>query len=144
MHIHQNLVSTVRRQLNEFGLRGVTRRKPFISLKNRKARLCFIKEHIDWTQSNSGLVLWSDKSKFNLVSSDGIQYVRHLKNERCNPRYQVPTVKHGGRHVSYEGIFFAKGIDPLFRVFIPCIYILYSVKRYNASLYLSRHSKKNK
>nr|KAF7411098.1 hypothetical protein H0235_013705 [Vespula pensylvanica] len=52
MHIHQNLVSTVQRQLNEFGLRGVTRRKSFISLKNRKARLCFIKEHIDWTQSN--------------------------------------------------------------------------------------------
>ncbi|KAF7388678.1 hypothetical protein HZH68_012620 [Vespula germanica] len=39
IHINQNLMSTVQRQLNKFGLRGVTRRKPFISLKNRKASL---------------------------------------------------------------------------------------------------------
>ena len=40
---------TVQRRLNEFGLMGrVARKKPLISEKNRRKRLAFAKEHVDW------------------------------------------------------------------------------------------------
>lgn len=40
-------------------------------------------------------MLWNDKSKFNLVSSDSVQYFYHPKNERYNSQYEVLIVKHG-------------------------------------------------
>ncbi|KAF7388679.1 hypothetical protein HZH68_012621 [Vespula germanica] len=58
-----------------------------------------------WAIKEWSKVLWSDENKFNLVSSDGIQYVRHSKNESMVP----------GTYCKTWWVFFAKGIDPLFR-----------------------------
>lgn len=52
-------VSTIKRRLNEFGLMGrIARKKPFIFKKNRKTRLEFAKEHVNWTEEQ-----WSKVSK---------------------------------------------------------------------------------
>lgn len=110
-------VSTVKRRLAEAGLHGRRpSKKPLISAKNRKARLAFARKHKDWTQQQWSKVLWSDESKYNLFSSDGIKYVRRPKNQRNNVRYQVPTVKHGGGNVMVWGCFSSNGTGPLVRV----------------------------
>jgi transposase len=88
---------TARRRLNEAGLFGRRpSRKPLISEANRKARAAFAKDHLHWTKEEWAKVLWSDESKFNLFSSDGVRYVRRPVGKRYDVRYQVPTVKHGG------------------------------------------------
>lgn len=91
---------TVRRILNNaklFGRRPA--KKPLISVKNRKARKTFAREHLHWTIDNWSKVLFSDESKFMLFSSDGIRYIRRPVGKRYDIRYQVPTVKHGGGSV---------------------------------------------
>lgn len=55
--------STVRRRLAEAGLRGCkARKKPYLSEKNRKARLEWAKNHRHWTVEDWANVLWSDET----------------------------------------------------------------------------------
>ena len=76
-------VSTVKRRLATVDLNGRRpSRKSMISDKNRKVRLQFAKKYASWTIVDWSKILWSDESKFNLFSSDGIQYVRRPKNKR--------------------------------------------------------------
>lgn len=108
---------TVARRIAAAGLNGrVAVKKPLISKKNRAARLRFARLHQNWTVADWKKVLWSDESKFNLFGSDGKQYVRRPKNTRFNPRYQLPTVKHGGGNVMVWGCFSYSGVGPLFHV----------------------------
>lgn len=51
-------------------------KKPLVSKKNRKARLEFAKEHINWTVTDWSKILWSDESKFNLFENDSRSNVR--------------------------------------------------------------------
>lgn len=78
-------------------------KKPLISKKNRLARLAFARRYQHWTKNEWEKILWSDESKFNLFSSDGIRYVRRPPGERYKPIYQIPTVKHGGGNVMIWG-----------------------------------------
>jgi hypothetical protein len=50
-------------------------------------------------------VLWSDESKFNILGSDGIKYIWCPIDQRFNPKYRFPTVKHGGGNVMVWGCF---------------------------------------
>lgn len=108
---------TVRRRLVTAGL--LSRRpakKPLLSKKNVKARLAFALEHINWTVEQWKRVVFSDESKFNLFNSDGIQHVRRPAGKRLDPKYTVPTVKHGGGSVMVWGCFSAYGMGPLHRI----------------------------
>lgn len=110
-------VSTVRRRLNDAGLYARRpSRKPHISAKNRKARVEFAKKHLSWGVKEWSKVLWSDESKFNLFSSDGIQYVRRPIGKRSDRKYMVPTVKHGGGSVMVWGCFSRDGTGPLIQI----------------------------
>lgn len=110
-------VSTVKRRLKDFGLKGRRpSKKPLISAKNRKQRLAFAKRHRSWTSKEWSNVLWSDETKFNLVASDGIRYVRRPINKRFDVRYQIPTVKYGGGNVMVWGCFSRYGVGPLARI----------------------------
>lgn len=104
-HLEVNVgVHTVRRRLRESELYARRpAKKPYISSINRKKRLDFAKRHMHWTSEQWAKVLWSDESKFNLFSSDGIRYVRRPPGRRYSPRYQVPTIKHGGGSVMVWG-----------------------------------------
>ena len=87
--------------------------KPFISARNRKAHLEFAEMYKSWTRQEWARVLWSDERKFNMFSSDGIRYIRRPPNKRDYPKYQVPTVKHGGGHVMVCGCFSRSEVGPL-------------------------------
>lgn len=110
-------VSTVKRRLAALGLHGRRPcKKPLISLRNRRQRLAFAKYHRSWTVAEWSKVLWSDESKFNLHSSDGIRFVRRPVGRKFDHRYQVLTVKHGGGSVMVWGCFSYDGVGPLVRV----------------------------
>ncbi|XP_047137568.1 uncharacterized protein LOC124814061 [Hydra vulgaris] len=64
--------NTVRRCLDIAGLFSYRAAKnPFISEKNRKARLEFAYAHKNWTVEQWSHILWSDESKFNMHHSEG-------------------------------------------------------------------------
>ncbi|CAD6200157.1 unnamed protein product [Caenorhabditis auriculariae] len=110
-------VSTVKRRLNAAGIMGRRPvKKPLISEKNRAARVKWAKEHLNWTRQDWNKILWSDESKFLLFGSDGIQWVRRPIGFRYHPKYQLPTVKHGGGSCMVWGAFSGSGIGPLHRV----------------------------
>lgn len=109
---------TIRRKLVEANL--FSRRpakKPLLSKKNIRDRLKFAKEHQNWTIAQWKRVCFSDESKFNLFSSDGIRHVRRPPNTRLQPKYTKPTVKHGGGSVMVWGCFSGYGgMGPLYRI----------------------------
>ena len=105
---------TVSRRLHDVGLFGrIGVKKPFISEKNRKARLEFANAHKDWTIEDWQKVAFSDESKFNLFGNDWKQYVRRPRSTRMDPKYCIPNVKHGGGNVKVWGIFSTSGVGPL-------------------------------
>lgn len=106
--------STIQRRLREnnlFGRRPA--KKPMVSTKNRAARLEFAKLHINWSVAQWSKVVWSDESKFMMFGSDGTRYVRRPVGSRNDPKYQLPTMKHGGGNVMVWGCFSRDQIGPL-------------------------------
>ncbi|EFN82678.1 Transposable element Tcb1 transposase, partial [Harpegnathos saltator] len=83
---------------------------------NKKARLDFAKKFEHWTEVDWRKVLFSDESKFQSFGSDGIKYIRRPTGTRYNSRYQIPTVKHGGRNVMVWGSFPYNGVGPLVEI----------------------------
>lgn len=110
-------VRTVRRRLNEFGLMGhVSRKKPFVSLKNRKARLLFARRHLNWTSDQWRNVLFTDESKFNMFGSDGKVYIRRRPKEEFDPRCTKKTVKGNGGSVMVWAGFSRRGVGPIHHI----------------------------
>ncbi|CAO4387042.1 unnamed protein product [Caenorhabditis nigoni] len=110
-------VATVKRRLNAAGIMGRRpAKKPLITKKNRAARVKVAKDHLNWTRQDWNKVLWSDESKFLLFGSDGIQWIRRPVGSRYDPKYQLPTVKHGGGSCIVWGAFSGTGMGPLHRV----------------------------
>lgn len=108
---------TVGRRLVAAGLNArVPLKKPWVSARNRKARLKFAEEHRGWSSKDWENVLWTDESKFCLFGSDGRRYVRRPKGQRTSPRYMSATVKHGGGNVMVYGAFSAAGVGPLLKI----------------------------
>ncbi|CAD6200038.1 unnamed protein product [Caenorhabditis auriculariae] len=82
-------VSTVKRRLNAAGIMG--------------RRVKWAKEHLNWTRQDWNKILWSDESKFLLFGE-------------YHPKYQLPTVRHGGGSCMVWGAFSGSGNGPLHRV----------------------------
>lgn len=61
-------------------------------------------------------VLFSDESKFQLFGSDGLLYVRRPEGKRYNPKYVLPTIKHGGGSLIVWHAFSVKERSPIFRI----------------------------
>ena len=89
--------STIKRRLHQSEYRGFTTRcKPLVSLKNRKARLEFAKQHLKKPSQFWNNILWTDDTKINLYQSDGKRRVWRRKGTAHDPKYTTSSVKHGG------------------------------------------------
>lgn len=87
---------TILRRLRQSGVRARTpRKKPLLNIEQRRKRLVWAKEHIEWTEEQWKTVLWSDESKINLFGNDGNQFVWRRRGESNNVQCLVPTVKRG-------------------------------------------------
>lgn len=95
LQLHHVSERTIRRVLVKRGnLKShYAARKPFISPKNRLARLKWAKEHVDWTDEQWDNVFWSDESPFH-YKCQGRKRVWRGKNMRLDPKCMQGTVKH--------------------------------------------------
>ena len=71
-------------------------KKPFISPKNRKARIELANAHKHWTINDWKRVLWSNESKYDMKGPDGNLKVCRPKSKRLDPKYTKEMVKKGG------------------------------------------------
>uniref|UniRef100_A0A8R1HSJ7 G_PROTEIN_RECEP_F1_2 domain-containing protein n=1 Tax=Caenorhabditis japonica TaxID=281687 RepID=A0A8R1HSJ7_CAEJA len=108
---------TIKRRLQANGLHGRRPvRKPFISEKNRRVRVAWARAHLNWGRAEWAKHIWSDESKFNMFGSDGNAWIRRPVGARYLPKYQLPTVKHGGGSCMVWGCFSAGSMGPLRRI----------------------------
>lgn len=107
---------TVRRRMaSETGFDSYWQtKKPFISPENRKRRLAWAKEHLDWTDEDWQTVLWSDESPFVLIFNRKKRVWRSY-NERYEPWATKATVKHDIK-INVWGCFSYDGVGRLYRV----------------------------
>ena len=108
-------VDTIRNQAHEARLFGpVARKKLYVNKINRGKWLKFAKEMLEKLSSFWESVIWCDESKFNLFGSDGKVMVWRTLREEFDPKYTVPTVKHGGGSVIVWGCFTRRGVGKLY------------------------------
>ncbi|KAG1367473.1 hypothetical protein G6F61_012883 [Rhizopus arrhizus] len=100
--LEQNLgksvsVDTVRRTLKDAGLVSFVKpKKPLINERNRKRRLQWARQHIDWTVNDWMNVIWSDETKVNRFGSDGKSYAWKVPGKPLKKHQVRETVSHGG------------------------------------------------
>ena len=98
--------TSVSTRLNEADLPSyISRKRPMISPTNQVKRLNFARKHVNWKKKQWQNTLFSDESPFSLFASCGRQFVRRPKSQALNPKYVLPTVKHGGGKIQVWGLF---------------------------------------
>ncbi|TKS81341.1 Transposable element [Collichthys lucidus] len=106
--------STIKRRLHQSEYRGFfTRWKPLVSLKNRKTRLEFAKQHLKKPSQFWNNNLWTDETKINLYQSDGKRRVWRKKGTAHDPKHTTSSVKHGGGSVMAWACMAANGTGSL-------------------------------
>lgn len=67
--------STIRRSLKKSGyVARVKKKKPLLTIENKRKRLAWAKEHRTWTVDDWRNVVWSDETAFTLVGSSEQEY----------------------------------------------------------------------
>ncbi len=90
-------VETVRCALQEQGLKAcISRSKPLLSDMNVKKHRIWASQHVEWSEEDWQQVVFSDESKFNLVSSDGRHYMWRRSGQELDRCFMKKNVKHGG------------------------------------------------
>ena len=106
--------STIKRRLHQSEYRGFnTRCKPLVSLKNRKTRLEFAKQHLKKPLQFWNNILWTDETKINLYQNDGKRRVWRRKGTAYDPKHTTSSVKHGGGSVMAWACMAANGTGSL-------------------------------
>lgn len=105
---------TVCRRLHEAEFQSRTaRKKPFLTTRHMRARYQFAQRHKDKPPEFWRKILWSDESKFNLVSSDGPIKVWRKPGEEYKLSCARGTVKFGGGNVMIWGCMAYNGLGRL-------------------------------
>uniref|UniRef100_A0A8C5MV28 Transposase Tc1-like domain-containing protein n=1 Tax=Leptobrachium leishanense TaxID=445787 RepID=A0A8C5MV28_9ANUR len=106
--------STIKRRLHQSKYRGFTTRcKPLVSLKNRKARLEFAKQHLTKPSQFWNKIQWTDETKINLYQGDRKRRVWRRKGTAHDPKHTTSSVKHGGGSVMAWACMAANGTGSL-------------------------------
>jgi transposase len=124
---HQITVSpdTVKRSLKSFGYAcRIKKKKPRLTEKHKKARLAFAKKYESWTSDDWKNVIWSDESKFNLLTSDGKEYYWTNRPAELTEEGISPTLKFGGGGVMVWSCLTWQG---MISIHFPFIFIPFSL-----------------
>ena len=57
--------------------------------------------------------MWSDEVKVKLFGSNDVKWVNRPVNEAFNPKFVLPTVKHGGGSIMLHGVISSDGVGKL-------------------------------
>ena len=86
---------TIRKRLCAAGLKArIPRKKPFLTLVQRRKRVNWAKQHMAWTPEMWSRVIFSDETRISIFGSDGVQYIRRRPGEEYLPQCMLPTMKH--------------------------------------------------
>jgi transposase len=109
---------TIARALGTFGyVARIKIKKPRLTVKQKKERLQWARDHSSWTSDDWRNVIWSDETKFTLVNSEGKEYVWVREGEGLESKAVNGTSKFGGGKVimwgcmTWEGVGFACRIE---------------------------------
>jgi len=103
-------VQTIRNMLKKEGLRSAVKsKKPFLSMRHRRARLEFALEHQHWTLDDWSRVIWSDETKINRLGSDGRVWVWKRPGSGLTDQQVSGTVKFGGGSLMVWGCMTTQG-----------------------------------
>jgi len=69
------------------------KRKPFVSAKNRRIRLQWVREHSEWSIEDWKNVVFSDECRFGLGNDSRTLRVWRKTSEANNPKFFQPTFK---------------------------------------------------
>ena len=101
----------MRNRLKNAGLHGrVARKRSYISPINRSKRTEFAKQYQDQPWEFWKTVIWSDESKFELLSNKRRQTVWRKNGTAFDIKHITPTVKHGVGSVMMWGCFSYYGL----------------------------------
>lgn len=87
--------------------------KPALTEENKKRRLRWAKERVNWTKEQWDGVVWSDESRFTVEGYDGGARVLRKVGERYQAEHIKPTSKWGKGNVMIWGCFWSGGFGPL-------------------------------
>lgn len=117
--------------------------KPYISISNRKKRVKWCQDHLNWTREEWHRVMWTDESPFTLRYCRA-KRVWRMEGERYSPNCTRGTLKHDIK-INVWGAFCARGVGRL--VFIQGVMdqdvyldILEEPMLHSADLLLGRHN----
>lgn len=97
---------TVRRALRNIGMDcGKKTKRPALKPQHKEARRRFAIKYREWTLEDWKRVVFSDESKFNRISSDGMQYFWDDRPDPNTQRKVAGTVKFGGGSVKVWSCF---------------------------------------
>lgn len=86
---------TVHHHLQALGLLAHRHRMaPYLTYKHKKACHIWAEDHAHWDALHWAHVIFSDESKFNLLSSDGLEYVWRKPGQAYNACYTQKVVAH--------------------------------------------------
>ena len=75
--------------------KGMQSEKETKSIENqRKARIAWAKEHLNWTSEDWDRVIFSNESTFTIQNHAGNNFVRRRPHEALSPQCISPTIKH--------------------------------------------------
>jgi transposase len=106
--------STISRHLKKHGFKSCrVKKRPLLTKKHKTCRFDVCQKWSYESKSFWEKVIFSDESKFNLITSDGIQRVWRKPGTGLQDKYLSKTVKHGGGYVMTWGCISSKGVGML-------------------------------
>lgn len=95
-------LTTMRRNAREWGFRAITRKKkPKLTLKQKRDRLNFAIAHRNWTVADWNKVIWSDETKINRFGSDGRKWAWKHPSNTLEEHHTYNTNSETRRRKSY-------------------------------------------
>ena len=114
LNIRHSLVvssQSVRNAIHEFGFKGrVPRKKPYVSLVNKRKRLAYAKKHKDKPLEYWKKVLFTDESLFSISSGRSKSHVYRKPEEEYHESCLQPTFKSGSANLMIWGCMSMNGV----------------------------------